>query len=71
MPSWLDATYAAATMLVWMVAAIVGAAGLPSTLAAARAGKRILPANKEWLVLAREMLMQAPHAPRSSHPYDR
>ena len=35
-----------------VIAAIVGAAGLPSTLAAARAGKRILLANKETLVLA-------------------
>ena len=39
-----------------VVAAIVGAAGLPSTLAAARAGKRLLLANKESLVLAGEML---------------
>ncbi|HEY1139664.1 MAG TPA: 1-deoxy-D-xylulose-5-phosphate reductoisomerase [Lysobacter sp.] len=45
-----------------VVAAIVGAAGLPSTLAAARAGKRLLLANKESLVLAGEMLMQAAHA---------
>ena len=44
-----------------VVAAIVGAAGLPSTLAAARAGKRILLANKESLVLAGELLMQAAH----------
>src|SRR5690242_13860635 len=35
-----------------VVAAIVGAAGLRSTLAAARSGKRILLANKETLVLA-------------------
>ena len=34
-----------------VVAAIVGAAGLSSTLAAARAGKRLLLANKESLVL--------------------
>lgn len=40
-----------------VVAAIVGAAGLPSTLAAARAGKRLLLANKESLVLAGELLM--------------
>ena len=45
-----------------VVAAIVGAAGLPSTLAAARAGKRLLLANKESLVLAGELLMQAVHA---------
>lgn len=42
-----------------VVAAIVGAAGLPSTLAAARAGKRLLLANKESLVLAGELLMAA------------
>lgn len=42
-----------------VVAAIVGAAGLPSTLAAARAGKRLLLANKESLVLAGELLVQA------------
>ncbi len=35
-----------------VMAAIVGAAGLPSTLAAARAGKRLLLANKESLVMA-------------------
>ncbi len=42
-----------------VVAAIVGAAGLPSTLAAARAGKRLLLANKESLVLAGELLTHA------------
>ncbi len=42
-----------------MVAAIVGAAGLGSTLAAARAGKRLLLANKESLVLAGELLIAA------------
>ena len=45
-----------------VVAAIVGAAGLPSTLAAARAGKRLLLANKESLVLASELLMHEAHA---------
>ena len=44
-----------------VVAAIVGAAGLASTLAAARAGKRLLLANKESLVLAGELLMRAAH----------
>lgn len=39
-----------------VIAAIVGAAGLSSTLAAARAGKRLLLANKESLVLAGELL---------------
>jgi 1-deoxy-D-xylulose-5-phosphate reductoisomerase len=42
-----------------VVAAIVGAAGLASTLAAANAGKRLLLANKEALVLAGELLMAA------------
>ncbi|MEO5628225.1 MAG: 1-deoxy-D-xylulose-5-phosphate reductoisomerase [Thermomonas sp.] len=42
-----------------VLAAIVGAAGLASTLAAARAGKRLLLANKESLVLAGELLMTA------------
>jgi 1-deoxy-D-xylulose-5-phosphate reductoisomerase len=42
-----------------VVAAIVGAAGLSSTLAAARAGKRLLLANKESLVLAGGLLMAA------------
>ena len=45
-----------------VVAAIVGAAGLGSTLAAARAGKRLLLANKESLVLAGALLMQAAQA---------
>ena len=42
-----------------VMAAIVGAAGLPSTLAAARAGKRLLLANKESLVMAGPLLMDA------------
>ncbi|MEO5565379.1 MAG: 1-deoxy-D-xylulose-5-phosphate reductoisomerase [Luteimonas sp.] len=42
-----------------VIAAIVGSAGLPSTLAAARAGKRLLLANKESLVLAGDLLMRA------------
>ncbi len=42
-----------------VVAAIVGAAGLDSTLAAARAGKRLLLANKESVVMAGALLMQA------------
>lgn len=40
-----------------VMAAIVGAAGLRSTLAAVRAGKRILLANKEALVMAGELFM--------------
>lgn len=35
-----------------VMAAIVGAAGLPSTLAAVKAGKRVLLANKEALVMS-------------------
>jgi len=42
-----------------VVAAIVGTAGLPAALAAARAGKRILLANKEALVAAGPLFMQA------------
>ncbi|MFQ5487037.1 MAG: 1-deoxy-D-xylulose-5-phosphate reductoisomerase [Gammaproteobacteria bacterium] len=40
-----------------VMAAIVGAAGLLPTLAAARAGKRILLANKEALVMAGQLFM--------------
>src|SRR6185312_5624834 len=42
-----------------VMAAIVGAAGLPSALAAAKAGKRVLLANKEALVAAGGLFMQA------------
>ncbi len=42
-----------------VVAAIVGAAGLASTLAAATAGKRLLLANKEALVIAGSLVMSA------------
>ena len=42
-----------------VMAAIVGAAGLPSAMAAARAGKRILLANKESLVVAGCLFMDA------------
>jgi len=42
-----------------VMAAIVGAAGLPATLAAARAGKRVLLANKEALVMAGPLFMRA------------
>ncbi|MBS0212259.1 MAG: 1-deoxy-D-xylulose-5-phosphate reductoisomerase [Proteobacteria bacterium] len=42
-----------------VIAAIVGAAGMASTLAAARAGKRLLLANKESVVLAGDLLMSA------------
>jgi 1-deoxy-D-xylulose-5-phosphate reductoisomerase len=42
-----------------VMAAIVGAAGLRPALAAAKAGKRILLANKETLVMAGSLFMQA------------
>jgi 1-deoxy-D-xylulose-5-phosphate reductoisomerase len=44
-----------------VMAAIVGAAGLEPCLAAARAGKRLLLANKEALVVGGNLLMQAVH----------
>ncbi len=45
-----------------VMAAIVGAAGMPSALAAAQAGKRILLANKEALVMAGGLFMAAVEA---------
>lgn len=45
-----------------VMAAIVGAAGLPPCLAAARAGKRLLLANKEALVVGGDVFMQAVRA---------
>ena len=42
-----------------VMAAIVGAAGLRPTLAAARAGKRVLLANKEALVMSGRLFMDA------------
>jgi 1-deoxy-D-xylulose-5-phosphate reductoisomerase len=42
-----------------VMAAIVGAAGLGACMAAARAGKRLLLANKEALVVGGEVFMQA------------
>ena len=42
-----------------VMAAIVGAAGLLPTLAAAQAGKRVLLANKEALVMSGNLFMQA------------
>ena len=41
-----------------VMCAIVGSAGLPSSLSAARAGKRILLANKESLVMSGDLFMQ-------------
>ena len=43
----------------YVMAAIVGAAGLPASLAAVRRGKRLLLANKEALVMAGPLFMQA------------
>lgn len=43
----------------YVMAAIVGAAGLLPTLAAARAGKRVLLANKESLVMSGRLFMDA------------
>ncbi len=45
----------------YVMAAIVGAAGLIPTLAAARAGKRVLLANKESLVMSGQLFMDAIH----------
>lgn len=45
-----------------VMAAIVGAAGLPSCMAAARAGKRLLLANKEALVVGGDVFLQAVEA---------
>jgi len=42
-----------------VMASIVGAAGLPSTLAAARSGKRVLLANKEALVMSGPLVIEA------------
>lgn len=47
-----------------VVAAVVGSAGLPATLAAARLGRRIALANKETLVAAGELIV--PQAVRSA-----
>ena len=43
----------------YVMAAIVGAAGLLPTLAAARAGKRVLLANKEALVMSGQLFIDA------------
>lgn len=49
-----------------VVAAIVGAAGLESTMAAARAGKQLLLANKEAVVMAGPLLTAALAAGRGT-----
>jgi len=48
-----------------VMAAIVGAAGLKSSLAAAHAGKKLLLANKESMVIAGALLMDAVAASRA------
>ena len=53
------AALAAAPEVDAVMAAIVGAAGLAPCMAAARAGKRLLLANKEALVVGGELFMQA------------
>ncbi|OYU99600.1 MAG: 1-deoxy-D-xylulose-5-phosphate reductoisomerase, partial [Burkholderiales bacterium PBB5] len=45
-----------------VMAAIVGAAGLPACIAAARAGKRLMLANKEALVVGGRLFMDAVRA---------
>lgn len=46
----------------YVMAAIVGAAGLQPTISAARAGKRVLLANKEALVMSGQLFMDEVHA---------
>jgi 1-deoxy-D-xylulose-5-phosphate reductoisomerase len=48
-----------------VMAGIVGAAGLASTLAAVQAGKRVLLANKEALVMAGPLVMRAARTSRA------
>jgi 1-deoxy-D-xylulose-5-phosphate reductoisomerase len=60
LPGLLEAAQCAEADTV--VAAIVGAAGLLPTIAAARAGKRLLLANKEAIVCAGALLLEAVHA---------
>jgi 1-deoxy-D-xylulose-5-phosphate reductoisomerase len=52
-------TVAAHESVDYVMAGIVGAAGLLPTLAAARAGKRVLLANKEALVMSGRLFMDA------------
>ena len=52
-------TAATANAVDYVMAAIVGAAGFMPTLMALRAGKRVLLANKEALVMAGDLMMQA------------
>jgi 1-deoxy-D-xylulose-5-phosphate reductoisomerase len=50
----------------YVMAAIVGAAGLRSTFAAVRAGKRVMLANKESLVMAGPLLIREARASRAT-----
>jgi 1-deoxy-D-xylulose-5-phosphate reductoisomerase len=62
---------ASAANVQMVMAAIVGAAGLASTLAAVRAGKRVLLANKEALVMTGRLLMdEVRHAGAQLIPID-
>ena len=54
-------TVAALAEVDYVMAAIVGAAGLLPTLAAAEAGKRVLLANKESLVMSGKLFMDTIH----------
>lgn len=54
-------TVAALEQVDYVMAAIVGAAGLLPTLAAAKAGKRVLLANKESLVMSGKLFMDTIH----------
>ncbi len=54
-------TVAALAEVDYVMAAIVGAAGLLPTLAAAQAGKRVLLANKESLVMSGKLFMDTIH----------
>ncbi|RZK94796.1 MAG: 1-deoxy-D-xylulose-5-phosphate reductoisomerase, partial [Methylobacterium sp.] len=54
-----EVTAAAALPADWTMAAITGAAGLPSTLAAIRRGGAIALANKEALVCAGDVMLRA------------
>ena len=66
-----DALCAVASEADIVMAAIVGAAGLPSAMAAARAGRRVLLANKEALVMAGALFMDAvAHAGATLLPID-
>jgi 1-deoxy-D-xylulose-5-phosphate reductoisomerase len=51
-------TVAGLSQVDYVMAAIVGAAGLMPTLGAARTGKRVLLANKEALVMSGQLFMQ-------------